>query len=165
MGVIQNSMNTALATLMGGMLGIQHIKGQQEQLKSSELKELVGLEEESIKKDKELSEAHEKAEGYSQDLVKHYQGKFKTYLPNDRENPIWVDKSVNQEEWSTQKQMAERGLFSANQEIEAKFTGQTLIDNRIKELKGKYGDYIGEKIQERYEPNEPKTKKSNGREF
>ena len=51
-------MNTALATLMGGMLGIQHIKGQQEQLKSSELKELVGLEEESIKKDKDHRKNH-----------------------------------------------------------------------------------------------------------
>ena len=44
-------------------------------------------------------------------------------------------KLENETIWLTQKQMAERGLFSANQEIEAKFTGQTLIDSRIKELR------------------------------
>lgn len=43
MGVIQNSLNQALATVMGGMLGMKHIQGQQAALKSAELNELATL--------------------------------------------------------------------------------------------------------------------------
>lgn len=43
MGVIQNSLNQALATVMGGVLGMKHIQGQQASLKSAELNELATL--------------------------------------------------------------------------------------------------------------------------
>ena len=43
MGVIQNSLNQALATVMGGMLGVKHVQGQQAALKSAELNELATL--------------------------------------------------------------------------------------------------------------------------
>lgn len=43
MGVIQNSLNQALATVMGGVLGMKHIQGQQAALKSAELNELATL--------------------------------------------------------------------------------------------------------------------------
>jgi ATP-dependent protease HslVU (ClpYQ) ATPase subunit len=43
MGVIQNSLNTMIATVAGSILGAKHIQGQQASLKSAELNELATL--------------------------------------------------------------------------------------------------------------------------
>ena len=47
MGVIQNSMNTMLATVMGGVLGMQHIKGQ-EAAKEAQLKAVAATEKKEL---------------------------------------------------------------------------------------------------------------------
>lgn len=140
MGVIQNSLNSMLATVMGGVIGMKHIQGQQEQLKQSEMAEIP-------KKMMELSELDEQADKdvqtldtYKSEIEKYGQGQIKTYLPGDDKNPIWVNKAGNEEEWSNQFQMSLKGLRRSAGEITARQMQRELTKNRFDELMRKHID-------------------------
>lgn len=138
MGVIQNSLNSMLATVMGGVIGMKHIQGQQKQLEASEMAEIPKLLNEVGRLDFEESKDIEVLEGYQKDIEQYGKGKMKTYLPNDTENPIWVDRGANMEEWSNQYQMSLRGLRQASTEMTSKQMQKQLSKQRFDELYEKY---------------------------
>lgn len=140
MGVIQNSLNSMLATLMGGVIGAKHIAGQQKQLEQSEMTEIPKKMIELGELDEQIDKDAQTLDTFKGDIKKYGQGQIKTYLPNDRENPIWVNKSGNEEEWSNQFQMSLKGLRKAASEIAARQMQRGLTVSRFDELVKKHID-------------------------
>lgn len=157
MGVIQNSLNSMLATLMGGAIGMKHIAGQKEQQAINERNELMNLQGEDFRLTQEINKKDEEMKSLSEDVSKYNEGKYKAYLP-DSDTPVWVDKSTNIEEWSNQRDMAIKGLKSSQSNIDDKLNQKSLIQIRIDELNEKHKDYINNKMIERYEPSKEQQK-------
>lgn len=159
MGVIQNSLNQALATIMGSVLAGKHVYSQQQQLRRSEINEFLDLKDKDLALQQELNEDYKNLENMQDENKMYSQNKFKAYLPNDQENPVWVNKSVDENEFNVQKSKAAYALKTAQQAIENKGTRDLLIQNRIDELKEKRGGYISDVVESRYKP-ETESKKS-----
>ena len=157
MGVIQNSLNSMLATIMGGVIGMKHIEGQQEQLKSSELMELASLGDKEIESKKELIESAEKYVGARKESDLIEKGQMKLYT-NDSKEPVWVDKKYDEGEWSTQRNKAKTAVESAKKEVNSKALTHLLIQRRQKELEGKYGSDIDEEIRKKHLPSKEQQK-------
>lgn len=158
MGVIQNSLNQSLVTVMGGIVGMKHIQGQQEATKQAEIKELTNLKEQLPKIEADIEAADKQRIELESDKSKYEQGQFKAYVPGDTENPIWVPNTGNEDSWSLQKEMTITGLKSAINEIESKGERHLLMQNRIKELEGKYPNYLEDAGKAVYGPSKKEQK-------
>ena len=158
MGVIQNSLNTMLAAVMGGVAGAKHLNQQAKAVKSGEINELLNLQDASAKLETELGEASKNVEKMREEGKMYDQGKFKAFLPGDTENAVWIDKSFDQAEFDKQKAMQIKGLKISESEIERKGTRNLLMQKRIDELTDKYSGEITKAKVDRYMPDKKPNK-------
>ena len=83
MGAIQNSLNSMLATVMGGVLGMKHIQKQNAALKQAEINELVDLSEKAPKLDKELEDKASERENLLSDARQLNKGNIQLQFPGE----------------------------------------------------------------------------------
>ena len=170
MGAIQNSLNSMLATVMGGVLGMKHIQKQNAALKQAEINELVDLSEKAPKLDKELEAKTSERENLLSDARQLNKGNIQLQFPGE-EGSIWIKANGKEglEELTRQKEMNIRALKSSKNEIEASSLHKILMNQRIKELKNKYGAELNELKQQAMNrneiPKEEKVKPVNGGAF
>ncbi len=164
MGVIQNSLNSMLATVMGGVIGMKHIQGQQAALKQAEISELVDLSGKAPALDKELAQKTSVRENLLADQKELNKGNIQLQFPGEEGN-IWIKASGKEglDELSKQKEMNIKALRSSEREIEASGLRQLLMSQRIDELRNKYKSELGQQAISRYEaPKGQKTKPGKG---
>ena len=131
MGVIQNSLNQAIATVVGAGLASKHLSQQAAQVKTSELNELSKLSEEVPKlKNVDAPEAEE-------------QVKFDTKAKELAEKDI-LDQAVTKGTVSSSKiknvVLIQKGLEMSQGTMDAKNLELALKESRLEELKKKYAD-------------------------
>ena len=126
MGVIQNSMNQMLATVMGGALGIKHIQGQQSNLKAAELSELADLPEKVSTNEKYINALKNDAESQEKEI--------EIVKAGTPDNPITNPEDINY----TELQIAEKALKETEGKLESAKMRQKLWTARQKELENKY---------------------------
>lgn len=129
MGVIQNSLNTMIATVAGSILGAKHIEQQAAQVKTSELAELSKLSEEVPKlKNVDIPEAEkqvafdEKAKNLAEEDILNQALKTGTISAAKIKNAVAIKK----------------GLEMSQGKIDAKNLEHMLKEKRLEELKQKY---------------------------
>lgn len=129
MGVIQNSLNTMLATVMGGVLGAKHLANQAKQTAFAEQNELAGLLKDVPKeKNVEIPEAQENAALYQKAVDLNKEDVMSDAMQG-RISPKKVKNLV----------AAKKALEVAQGELESKQLQAKLHEQRKKELQEKYG--------------------------
>ena len=136
MGVIQNSLNTMIATVAGSILGAKHIEQQTAQVKTSELAELAGLEEEVPKIKFEEQPA---AEETTQTLETAHQR-----IGEDLDRKLETQGSFTAAD-ARNATMATRALKIAQGELSSKNLQLKLKEQRLNELRNKYEKDLGGK--------------------
>lgn len=158
MGVIQNSMNQMLATVMGGVLGLKHIKGQAE---SNEIKDNI-LKNQQIETKANAAEARTKAKIAKNEFInKEKEEYIKTgeEIANIKnvEIPELERKESNIQRWQKNQQQTfgkratvrnlenveyQKSVEALNEtqgKLKAKQTQLMLKEARFNELDKKYG--------------------------
>lgn len=125
MGVIQNSMNAAITTAMGGILGIKHIQGQQAAAVGSAREEFNKLEGDLQLNVQQKPGLEKKAKQFETERNQTFGGK--TYLGRIPEN---IRKKYVE---------ADEALRNAQVEITRNQTQRKLILSRMNELSRTYG--------------------------
>ena len=167
MGAIQNSLNSMLATVMGGVLGMKHIQKQNAALKQAEISELVDLSGKAPKLDKELEDKASERENLLSDARQLNKGNIQLQFPGE-EGSVWIKASGKEglDELSKQKEMNIKALQNSKREIEASGLHKLLMSQRIDELRSKYGAELEQQAISRYEiPKEQKIKPGKGGAF
>ena len=138
MGVIQNSLNQALATVMGSVAAAKHFGNQRAQMERSEMIELSDLIADvpagQAKLDQEQANYNEMVN--ERNMYEH--GKFKAYLPGDTENAVWIDKNLDPSEFDKQRIMQQKALKVAGDKIKGGILRNYLMRQRRDELAHKY---------------------------
>ena len=147
MGAIQNSLNQALATVMGAAVAGKHMSNQKAQIERSEMMELSDLITEVPAGKAKLNQEQADYDKMTKESNMYEQGKFKVYLPGDTENGIWIDKKVDPSEFDTQKAMQEKALKVAEGKIKGNILKNYLMELRENELAHKYGVDTDPKIE------------------
>ena len=138
----QNSLNTMLATIAGGV-GIIASKGNfkqtdTEDTKTKELSEFAGLNESIAKLEHStIPKLESDVSSAEKDLSKYQEGQMKLY--DNQNNPTWVSGKADEEEYNKQAQIAEHALKEAQGVLKGKQLQLELKKKRFEELNNKYG--------------------------
>ena len=147
MGAIQNSLNQALATVMGAAVAGKHMSNQKAQIERSEMMELSDLISDVPAGKAKIAQEQADYDKMTKESNMYKHGKFKVYLPGDTENGIWVDKQLDPSEFDTQRSMQEKALKVAGDKIKGGILKNYLMELRKNELAHKYGVDTDPKIE------------------
>lgn len=93
MGTIQSSVNQAMATVMGGIVGMKHVSAQKEQIALEKEKKAIEREEDVKKAERNMTEVALEASGkFNQENAKKFA--LADYLglkPNQGDEALWAE--------------------------------------------------------------------------